>query len=119
MNLAKYIVLTKNKKEVLSLQEIELESKIKYFTEKIDGADLIKIDDSPFLEYWEVYLDEPYDFISTQWSDEDGIYTYGLNYSDIKNIIFKKGHWNIFTHDSKHPTSIRLYKISTIEAEVA
>ncbi len=98
--------------DVMSLEEIELQKKIKSFVRNLELADCIRVGDSPLLECWNVILTEgDFDLISTSWENEDGLYEYGLNLEDITDIEFKDGKYHIAALDKE---TVTLYRMNVL-----
>ena len=101
--------------EVLSLQEIELHKKIKSFVDNLSNADVIRVNDSPLLESWEIFIEMgDFDLISTSWREENGLWEFGLNEDNIKNIKREGNSYKISTFDSEYEDTITLYELKVI-----
>lgn len=101
--------------DVMSSTEIELQKEIKSFVDNLNGADIIRVNDSPLLESWEIFIEMgDFDLISTSWREENGLWEFGLNEDNIKEIKKEGNIYKISTFDSEYEDKITLYELKVI-----
>jgi len=82
--------------------------KIEEFVKKLGDADVISIDDSPFLDSWDLD-DDRGDLVSTTWYEDDNQYECYVNREKIESI--KKDGKNYVVTTDTHSFKINLIKI--------